>query len=188
MAPDTATASTPCRARASCKSGGGIGPESRNRAYKNRSLLEHRAQFRVARRSKTSNVQIKEHGREIIVQATQDGYSRLKEPVMHSRTWKVKENNIEIIDQLQGQGFHTIEIVFLLHPELIIEVKDKAFIIRNQNNKHCVIFHPDRAVETVFENAEYYPEFGIAQTTKRILCRYKSVIPCELKSRIEWIE
>ena len=144
--------------------------------------------FRVARRAKTKNVQIKEHDGVIIAKAMHTGYSHMKEPALHKRVWKIYDNTIEIIDQVLGKGNHKIEIAFLLHPDIQVEEKDKSFVLLSTNNKPCMIFNPDINLDAIIEDAKYYPEFGKSYNSRRIICRLNTAVPCEIISKISLAE
>jgi len=58
----------------------------------------------------------------LLFSATHNGYKRLKEPVLHTRTilW-LGEGNFLIKDTFSGKGIHEFELNYHLHPEVEVE-------------------------------------------------------------------
>jgi uncharacterized heparinase superfamily protein len=144
--------------------------------------------FRVARRAKTKNVHIKEQNKILIAKATHTGYSCMKKPVLHQRSWRIGDDTIEIIDQVLGQGNHRIEVMYLLHPNIHVEAEGDTLLLICASNKPYIIFTPDKILETSIEEAKYYPKFGESCNSKRILCRLSTELPCEMMSKFNFPE
>ena len=53
--------------------------------------------------------------------AEHDGYKRLKGCPIHSRKWKLSSNQLIVLDEVKGKGFHEICIRFYLHPNCYIK-------------------------------------------------------------------
>ena len=79
--------------------------------------------------------------------ASHDGYKRLPGKPVHSRQWIFSESLIEIIDRISGKGYHTIDIVLPLHPDVII--------IENKNNN--IIFFTSYQANSVDELTKSWP-------------------------------
>lgn len=81
--------------------------------------------FRVGRMAKARITRIEPaHG---LVEGRHTGYHRLRQPVTHTRTLVlVNENGLRITDQLDGAGEHDIEVGFHLAPGARVEVGEKS--------------------------------------------------------------
>ncbi len=75
--------------------------------------------FRVARRAQVRSVHTAEEARGVRVEATQDGYKRLRGHNLHRRSWLLDDHSMEIEDEVTGP-FDRAEIRFHLHPEISV--------------------------------------------------------------------
>ena len=75
--------------------------------------------FRVARRARVRSVHIAEEARGVRVEASQDGYRRLRGRNVHRRSWLLDDHSMEIEDEVTGP-FDRAEIRFHLHPEISV--------------------------------------------------------------------
>lgn len=67
------------------------------------------ATFRAARLARAHLERVDDDGRTISVTASHDGYRRLPGRLLHRRTWSVSPTEVEIVDEITGEGRHTIE-------------------------------------------------------------------------------
>lgn len=72
------------------------------------------------------------------IQACHSGYSRLAEPVLHSRKIEVRDRRYTITDTFSGRGVHDFELNFHLHPDASATQEGNSWIIRN-NDAECTI-------------------------------------------------
>jgi uncharacterized heparinase superfamily protein len=80
--------------------------------------------FRAARRARPQLERSTDDGQSIEVIASHDGYRRLPGAPSHRRAWRVTSGRVEIVDEVQGTGVHTI--TSRLHLSPTIEVRDVA--------------------------------------------------------------
>lgn len=64
-----------------------------------------------------------ETGEYIFLQASHDGYMRIKEPVKHFRSISYFDKTFIIKDTFFGEGFHTFELNYHVHPDSEIALK-----------------------------------------------------------------
>ena len=71
--------------------------------------------------------------------ASHDGYMRLREPVRHTRSLLIPDGGgcVVVRDSLHGQGIHTAEIHYHLHPDVVVEGPDVDgwYILTNQGER-----------------------------------------------------
>ena len=61
-------------------------------------------------------------------QADHDGYMRIKEPVLHARSIvNFDGNNFFVKDTFAGQGIHTFELNYHVHPDSEIALEDNGW-------------------------------------------------------------
>jgi len=71
-------------------------------------------------------------GGDIWVEAEHNGYSRLAEPVWHKRTVFFFDRGIIVIkDSFRGTGFHTFELNYHLHPDVLLREHKNWWYITN---------------------------------------------------------
>lgn len=62
-----------------------------------------------------------ETGRHLLIEASHDGYTRLDEPVRHTRSILADtDGSCLITDTFQGSGLHNFELNFHFHPEVLL--------------------------------------------------------------------
>jgi hypothetical protein len=64
--------------------------------------------FRAARLAKPTLHHHGDNGTVIEVRASHDGYRRLRGSPVHTRTWSVTADKVQIVDQIHGRGDHRI--------------------------------------------------------------------------------
>ena len=71
--------------------------------------------------SSKAEAKVTEYERLTLVKGMHNGYTRLKDGVLHTRMVRFTEGEWEIEDHLQCKGRHLAEIYFHLHPDCRIE-------------------------------------------------------------------
>lgn len=80
----------------------------------------------------------------ILIEASHDGYTRLKRPVTHARTILFSGEDVFIIrDIFSGRGVHEFELNFHLHPDCKVEKHNGAWHVRNgSSNLYMILLTP----------------------------------------------
>jgi uncharacterized heparinase superfamily protein len=113
--------------------------------------------FRVARRAYPFNVSVVEENGSVKIEASHNGYHRLKGSPTHTRSWLINEDAVTVIDQIQG-GYQSAVVKYLIHPDAhIVERQDKMVIIELKD-KTRVSFEADQPINIVTSN--YSQGFG----------------------------
>jgi uncharacterized heparinase superfamily protein len=130
--------------------------------------------FRVARRAKPFGLKISEEKDEIEVVCRHDGYRRLPGRVIHYRSWKLGWNKLTIEDRLEG-SFSSAQSRWLLAPAIAEASKSMVTLQTDIHqgewmlpNGTMVVWDLDDG-KAQYEEAEYYPEFGISRKTFRLV-------------------
>jgi hypothetical protein len=72
----------------------------------------------------------------MLIEASHDGYSRLKEPVLHIRSIQCAPNGAWVItDLFQGIGQHTFELNFHFHPEIIMKEQEIGWLAERNGHR-----------------------------------------------------
>jgi uncharacterized heparinase superfamily protein len=141
--------------------------------------------FRVARRAKVYQVKTSTQDKKTYLSAYHDGYKRLPGKPIHSRQWILSEGLVEIVDRISGKGYHDIQVVFPLHPDVvIIERKKNNIILDVANNSINIAFEGAGNLE-IIESA-YHPEFGLSIQNNKLIYQLLGQLPVEVITRIDW--
>lgn len=119
--------------------------------------------FRVARRARPLSV-ITDHT--TFVEASHDGYSRLKDPVIHMRRLTLASNELQVKDTIQAKREHQVEITFHVHPESNPQVELDPKLIGSEMQSH------------------WYPEFNKSIPNRTITGRWQGTCPASFITRI----
>ena len=129
------------------------------------------AGFRVAKRANPFDIKIdeSEDGTCISIEASHDGYSKIfNSHVIHQRRWKFEDNNLAINDKIDGR-FSSSEVLFHLHPDVIVDVKKEinfsvGSILLNEGYK--MQFSTDGRAR--LNDSTWHPFFGVIQNCQVI--------------------
>lgn len=112
--------------------------------------------FRVARRAHILRRSWRRDGEELTVQATHDGYTRLRAGPKHSRTWRLLDGGLTIIDQVAPAD--EAKAIFHIHPDVTVD--------QETSRSGRMILGDEQIVEWVSEtdlevtSGTWHPEFG----------------------------
>ena len=134
--------------------------------------------FRVAQRAKVSGVRLAGHNAEsIIIKASHNGFTRLKEVGLHHRQWVVSDKAVEVNDHIEGYGQHKICIYFHLHPKINpMEIKDNSVFLESEGCRMGEI-KIDKALKFCIEEDTYHPEFGITVPSVQLVAKGTVTLP-----------
>ena len=123
--------------------------------------------------------QAEETERGYMLEASHDGYERLKKPVRHHRTLFINGNGtIRILDTFTGKGMHDFELNFHLHPEVIAFRKENRWILVRDQLKISLGSLDGKSFRLVKGQKEpilgwYSPAYGVKVETGVLTCRIR---------------
>ncbi len=101
----------------------------------------------------------KEKGGEVFVQASHNGYSALKEPVIHKRSvLHFDKTGFVVKDAFSGEGIHSFELNFHLHPDAVCNEEDGWLVIDHQGERILLKLLGKHSFK--FYSGEEDPPFG----------------------------
>lgn len=121
--------------------------------------------FRVARRAKAIIKQAVESATEVVIQASHDGYRRLKGNVTHQRTITVSASKLVIDDMLNG-SFTTAIALFHLHPDIVAQQIDHHRLQLSLPNGEQISFVSTGMCKLV--TTTWHPRFGQSVPNQKI--------------------
>jgi len=95
------------------------------------------------------------------VEAWHDGYRRLADPVVHHRRLRLfrKSRTLAIVDRLESQGRHDVEIFFHFSPKCrVAQVKNHCFLVTNGDK--ALLVQLDSRLQVSLEQAAISPILG----------------------------
>lgn len=121
--------------------------------------------FRVARRASVRNIEKKLDCDSVEFSAEHDGYKRLTNQPIHKRFWHVYKGQIEVTDEVSGNG-NKIDLRYYIHPDVeVIQYKDELFLKCSSGLQ--VEFLSSQKVKVLFTT--YHDEFGVSRNNNCLL-------------------
>ncbi|WP_421864519.1 heparinase II/III family protein [Marinobacter adhaerens] len=137
--------------------------------------------FRVARRARPFDVKIDNNHSGISLQASHDGYRRLRGKVIHCRRWFATNESLMIEDELQG-NFQRAVAHFHFHPDVTVEHEGKScFRIRLPDGKSLILELSDSWPNLV--TSHWHPGFGVSQKIQKLSVEFSGP---RLITQIRW--
>lgn len=129
--------------------------------------------FRVARRAYTFDVNVSNQGVDFVkVNASHDGYKRLINSPIHSRTYKYSKSLWEISDKISGINNHLVSRYFV-HPDIEISRNGAVFVFSKDGEEIAELrFIPSIEVDII--DSTYHDNFGSSVKNKCIQVILKS--------------
>ena len=137
--------------------------------------------FRIGRRAR-----IVESGQESPGRwwAAHDGYRFLSGQPVHHRTWEFAPDSLLIVDRLDGQGTHTVDVALLLHPEVTIEAVGTGFQLRCGDR--CCTIDGSSSLTWTIESATWNPDFNQVQPTHCLRGTGGLTLPATWSTTLRW--
>lgn len=104
--------------------------------------------FRVARRAYPFNVSVVDENGDVKIEASHNGYHRLKGSPTHTRSWLINEDTITVSDEIQGE-YQSAIAKFLIHPDCKIVEQHYKLIIVELKDTTRVSFEADQPINVV---------------------------------------
>ena len=136
--------------------------------------------FRVAQRAKVIYRKNVERDNLIYLSACHDGYQSLAGKLVHCRGWRFFDRSLEIQDQINGYGTHSIILVLPLHPDIKINhVAENQAFSDIGNNRVEFEFYGTGSLS--LEKSTFHPEFGLSIENSQLIFKFFGLVPTEIK-------
>ena len=112
------------------------------------------------------------------VTAAHDGYTCLRDRVVHRRELSVTEAGVTVRDFLDGRGTHGVEAFYHLHPDIRVAAGNGSVSLSLPGGK-VFGFSPDRSLRVAVLDTEYFPGFGAAVPAKCLRLTWHGKLPVE---------
>ena len=116
--------------------------------------------FRVAKRARTTILDVRDQGSVIKIEASHDGYRKVLSKTIHKRTWELGKKYLRLNDEVLGKGNKKIEINFHIHPSVYIQqIHKKKFSLQFPCGKIC-FFEGLSEFELSIKKNTFHPGFN----------------------------
>lgn len=140
--------------------------------------------FRVARRARPFGINWGNHGANVWLEGSHDGYLRLAGRVIHSRRWVLEPKGLSVEDRLNGQ-FRDACAEIHLHPCITARLTEKSnavFLLPTlENIKIRLLCEPP--IEIGLKQSTWHPEFGRCLGNTTITATFKGE---SLLTQLSW--
>ena len=127
--------------------------------------------FRVARRARVHLHNVSEREGKIVIEASHDGYRRLRGRNEHMRRWSLSERSLHIEDNLSGE-FRTAEAYFHLAPDIQPEVLGSDRVVLSWAPRVTARMTFSGADSVQVTPATWHPEFGMSVGSRCVVARF----------------
>ena len=141
--------------------------------------------FRVARRAAPLGVEFNRSSGSSHFRGSHDGYLRLRPAVTHTRGVKFDGHGWAVVDELDGQGEHTLDSFIHFHPKLSASLSGRVVTLRSEGGTVLASVNIAGPGDVMLEPAVYHPRFGIELQNRRLRIRYQGPLPATLSYRID---
>lgn len=120
------------------------------------------------------------------------GYQRLKNPVTHSRIFRLQHKQLNIEDKMDGEGNHKVTVAFHLHPGVILEPEYEGIFLLStpRGRKARLVLAQGADIEIKKGGSEHSPggyccnTYGKKLEITSIFAKYRVTVPTGLEHRI----
>jgi hypothetical protein len=142
--------------------------------------------FRVGRRARPQNAETNISTDQLWARAAHNGYDHLPGSPRHMRTLFVRNrSDFNIVDEVMGEGIHTVDGGFLLAPEWRgVAVPGGWELNRGQLSIH-VDLTSNRELTTSIQCQPIHPDYGLEQQTQRLCWSYQGELPVQVTVTIK---
>ncbi|MET4001079.1 alginate lyase family protein [Marinobacterium sp. MBR-109] len=139
------------------------------------------AGFRVARRARPLDVDMRQGDEHVVLNAAHDGYRRLAGKVTHQRQWLAESASLTITDELAGRYTHAIAY-WHLHPDIgLVRLSDTCFELKLPQRQVARLNITGADVEV--RESTWHPGFGKSISNQKLVLKLSGHT---LKTQVEW--
>lgn len=144
--------------------------------------------FRVGRRARPFDLEVRNEGGLLIATAAHDGYRHLSGAPVHRRTWEMGRGGLIIRDRVEGSGNHSARALFHLAPGLQpVPVGQDEVEVRTKAGEVLAVISVRGGVAEVISSS-WHPEFGVAVSSHALSIKAQSELPITLETIMRWFE
>ena len=117
------------------------------------------------------------------VQASHDGYRRLKSRASHTRHVEVGSSEVNVRDVVEASSSVTFEVIWHLHPSVVPELDD-GIVVCTVGQEHLKVTCDALDLEIV--DSVWHPGFGLSEKNHKLVARGQGAVT-EVVTHFEFI-
>lgn len=142
--------------------------------------------FRVGRRARPFDIDLRDEGGVLIATGAHDGYRHLSGSPVHRRTWELGDGGLIVRDWIEGRGEHLAEALFHLAPGLMPGPLDQAEVeVRTEVGEMLAMVSVRNGVVELVPSS-WHPEFGRSVSSYALLITARSDLPITVETTVRW--
>ncbi len=139
--------------------------------------------FRVGRRARVVDSSVTSSPSLVEIEATHDGYRFLSKSLLHHRHWSMLRDEIQVRDEVTGDGTHEVGSHYLLHPSLMYRPEPSSpgrIRIVNRATEETVATIVATGNSVRIDAAHWYPGYGVTVDAQRLtVCTSEHLPICQ---------
>jgi len=144
--------------------------------------------FRVGRRARPFDVEIRTGNDTLDASAAHDGYRHLGN-VTHRRRVQVRDAGpLVIVDRVEASGrsqsSHHVEGGWLLEPGWAVRPSPNGWELRREEKVVGVELQAAKDLQLTVESRPWHPRFGVEVPTNRLVWRWEGELPIEVRTTV----
>ncbi len=140
--------------------------------------------FRVGRRARVKDLAFHTSSQGTCLSASHDGYRFLPGKPVHRRQWQVKDSQVLITDELEGDGEHLVKVRFRAAPGLNWRLSEENRWCLIHGHQAVIEIAVDPAMHYSIEESFYCPEFQMQQINSVLVGTLRLSLPATFVHRI----
>jgi len=138
--------------------------------------------FRVARRARPCELQIRDEGDDLRIACAHDGYAHLPGKPIHRREWHFSDTSMEITDVIRGRYREAVGRLFF-SPSIAVPEPPSATVGHAIFLRHALKWLIEGATGRIVPTT-FHPEFGVREATRCLEMRFLQPRSCV---RLVWV-
>ncbi|MDT8858159.1 alginate lyase family protein [Paracoccaceae bacterium Fryx2] len=144
------------------------------------------AGFRVGRRARPFDIDVRNDDAALLARAAHDGYSHMPGNPVHRREWHLAPDGLIVTDRVAGTGLHRVDVRFFLAPDLhVVRSAPNSFDLNADNGEDILTFTSEGGSVYIVPSS-WHPQFGMQLQTQAIRVCAELELPCKFRTCFRW--
>lgn len=142
--------------------------------------------FRVGRRARPQNVEVRATRDDVLISGEHDGYVYLANKALHRREWLLGGNSLIVTDTVFGKGSPRVEARFHLAEKIVPSVLPCGTLLVSSAEGTPLAQISVKGGTPSFERTTWHPKFGVTHENNCIVIAANGFLPKKILTRFEW--
>lgn len=143
--------------------------------------------FKVGRRARVFDVEVRDGTEVSQVSAAHDGYCRLRGVGRHRRQWVMSDRELIITDTIDGSSQRQVAVVFHFHPRIVVRCMDPTqYELLEDGGRRVATLQVDARLQSSVQGSTYHPELGLSLANQRVVGEWSGRLPLRVVNTFRW--